>query len=159
MSTQSLSSTWLDRTETLRVEAINYYRHNRRALPWRDDLHMTSRDIRFYQVLVSEFMLQQTQVSRVVPYYSRWMKTFGTLSSVANAELADVLRLWQGLGYNRRAKYLHDICRALASGSLPENLEELMKYKGIGKNTAGAISLYRQHSIYIHRDKCAHSYC
>lgn len=109
-------------------------RHHR-DLPWRylDDP---------FAVLVSEIMLQQTQVARVGRFWERFMATFPTIDALASAEVADVLALWQGLGYNRRAlalKKTADICAAERAGTLPETAEELVRLPGIGPATAAGV--------------------
>lgn len=106
-----------------------------RGMPWRDDPS-------FYHVLVSELMLQQTQVPRVLVKFDEFMQAFPTIEVLARASLADVLRVWQGLGYNRRAKFLHDAARYVAAHGQPDMLEELMKLPGVGRNTAGALMNY-----------------
>lgn len=106
-----------------------------RAMPWRDEPSL-------YHVLVSEIMLQQTQVSRVMTKYAEFMQTFPTLAALANASLADVLGAWQGLGYNRRAKYLHLAAKQIVERGEPRTLEELIALPGIGANTAAAIMNY-----------------
>lgn len=109
-----------------------------RDMPWRDDT-------RPYYVLVSELMLQQTQVARVVPKFLAFIERFPDEKSLAQASLADVLKLWQGLGYNRRAKYLHDAAKMIVNefgGTFPENDADILKLPGVGKNTAGAIRAY-----------------
>ncbi len=109
-----------------------------RDMPWR-------RDTRGYYVLVSELMLQQTQVERVVPKFEAFVERFPNFQVLAAAPLADVLRLWSGLGYNRRAKYLHDAAKMVASkydGELPATRTELLSLPGVGSNTAGALLAY-----------------
>ena len=106
-----------------------------RQLPWRniDDP---------YGVLVSEVMLQQTQVARVIRYWERWMARFPTLDALAAADTATVLEAWQGLGYNRRALALKracEQCSAQLAGKLPETAEELVRLPGIGPATAAGI--------------------
>ena len=113
-----------------------YYRVHGRELPWRDNPTP-------YYVLVSELMLQQTQVDRVIPKFHEFIAKFPDAERLAVASLADVLVAWQGLGYNRRAKFLHEAAKAIAErGSFPETFDELVKLPGIGKNTAGAILAY-----------------
>jgi A/G-specific adenine glycosylase len=115
-----------------------YYREYGRDLIWR---HNPSP----YQVVVSEIMLQQTQVSRVVERYPRWMMRFPDFAALAQASVADVLEEWQGLGYNRRALFLHRIAQAVMEnydGQLPNDPAELVKLPGIGINTAGSISAF-----------------
>ncbi len=109
-----------------------------RPMPWREDP-------RPYYVLVSELMLQQTQVERVIPKFLAFIKAFPTVESLASARLADVLTLWSGLGYNRRAKFLHAAAQRIVEyhqGIIPQTREELEALPGIGKNTAGALLAY-----------------
>lgn len=118
-----------------------------RDMPWR-------RDSRPYYVLVSELMLQQTQVGRVIPKFEAFIARFPDEESLASAELAEVLKLWQGLGYNRRAKYLHESARMIINrfdGVFPRTEKELLELPGVGKNTAGAILAYafNQPSIFV----------
>ncbi len=116
-----------------------YYRqHGRHDLPWRQ-----TRDP--YKILVSEVMLQQTQVPRVVPKYREFLKLFPNVHTLARAELRDVLTLWQGLGYNRRAKALHDAVRVVVrdhNGILPRTFDELRQLPGVGPYTAGAVCTF-----------------
>ena len=106
-----------------------------RPMPWRDQPTL-------YYVLVSELMLQQTQVARVLTKFTEFTAEFPDIESLAVAELTEVLRAWQGLGYNRRARYLHQTARAIAGGALVTTLHDLVKLPGIGINTAGAIMNY-----------------
>lgn len=120
----------------------DYYAKNARTtLPWR----VSEPDGMFdpYKILVSEIMLQQTQVSRVIEKYQQWLSTYPTIESLAKASLADVLTLWLGLGYNRRAKFLHEAAKQIYHlGRFPSSTNELIKLPGIGANTAGAILVY-----------------
>lgn len=106
-----------------------------RPMPWRDDPS-------FYNVLVSELMLQQTQVDRVRTKFHEFMNAFPTIESLAQATLADVLVVWQGLGYNRRAKFLHEAAHYVVLHGQPKTRDELIKLPGVGVNTAGAIMNY-----------------
>jgi A/G-specific adenine glycosylase len=118
-----------------------WYRRNARDLPWRK-----TRDP--YRVLVSELMLQQTQVSRVVTYYGEFVERFPTLAHVARARPQRVLEAWEGLGYYARARNLHKLARAVTdNGSAPRNAlpadaAELRGLPGIGAYTAGAVSSF-----------------
>lgn len=115
-----------------------YYRENGRAMPWREDPSP-------YRVLVSELMLQQTQATRVIPKFDAFIYTCPNFASLAGKTLSEVLALWSGLGYNRRAKFLHQTAQIVMSdhdGILPDSFEELVGLPGIGKNTAGAILAY-----------------
>lgn len=118
-----------------------------REMPWREDT-------RAYYVLVSELMLQQTQVPRVVPKFEAFIAAFPDEKTLAAASLADVLKLWQGLGYNRRAKFLHQAAQMIANefgGVFPQNEADILRLPGVGKNTAGAILAYafNQPAIYV----------
>ncbi|QOJ00237.1 MAG: A/G-specific adenine glycosylase [Phycisphaeraceae bacterium] len=114
-----------------------WFRHAARDLPWRT----SPRDP--YRSLVSEFMLQQTQVARVVPYFERFLRRFPTIRSLALADQADVLSLWSGLGYYRRARFLHDAARAVLErhgGIIPRDPDQLARLPGLGRYTAGAVA-------------------
>lgn len=109
-----------------------------RDLPWR---HAPNP----YQVWVSEIMLQQTQVVTVIPYYLRWMERFPDIKALADASIEDVLTQWTGLGYYRRARYLHEGAREIVEhheGEFPQTVEALRKIPGIGPYTAGAIASF-----------------
>jgi A/G-specific adenine glycosylase len=106
-----------------------WFQANGRDLPWR-------RTQDPYAILVSEVMLQQTQVERVVPRYVRWLERWPTVDALAAAATADVLREWQGLGYNRRALNLHRAATVIAERGWPSDLTEL---PGVGVYTAAAI--------------------
>ena len=123
-------------------DLLAWYARAGRTLPWR----ATSDP---YAILVSEVMLQQTQVERVIPKYHEFLAAFPTLADLAAAPTADVISAWVPLGYNRRAVSLQAIARQVSAaynGRLPETVEELLKLKGIGRYTAGAIACfaYRQ---------------
>jgi A/G-specific adenine glycosylase len=129
-----MSFTEADFTELIWQKGGELYR----SMPWRQDT-------RPYYVLVSELMLQQTQVDRVVPKFEAFIAKFPNEKALAEASLADVLKLWNGLGYNRRAKYLHDAARMIVTvfdSIFPADYENLVKLPGVGKNTAGAILAY-----------------
>lgn len=116
---------------------MKWFDHHRRDLPWRH-----TRDP--YAILVSEVMLQQTQVDRVIPYWQVWMKRWPSATALATAPLADVIRAWKGLGYNRRAVNLQRAAQAVIDrgGEFPRSVSELQKLPGIGPYTAGAIACF-----------------
>lgn len=108
-------------------------KHGRKDLPWQQNPTP-------YRVWISEIMLQQTQVSTVIPYYHKFLTAFPDITSLADASLDEALRLWAGLGYYARARNLHKAAKLIAArGSFPETLEDLCALPGIGRSTAGAI--------------------
>lgn len=126
--------------EILRELIWEYYAAHGRDLPWRKPTRAGVFDA--YHILVSEMMLQQTQVSRVIPKYQAFLTTFPTAESLANAPLAEVLRMWSGLGYNRRARYLQLAAAQLCGADQPWQITDLVACKGIGHNTAAAVVAY-----------------
>ena len=116
----------------MRESLLAWFEANGRNLPWR-----RTRDP--YAILVSEVMLQQTQVDRVVPRYLGWLERWPTVEALAAAPAADVIREWQGLGYNRRALSLHRAAMQIAAGGWPDNLTEL---PGVGRYTADAVACF-----------------
>lgn len=126
-----------DKTSAVQAGLLAWWHASRRDLPWRH-----TRDP--YRVMVSEIMLQQTQVDRVIPYYHRWFEAFPTVQDLAAAPTADVIRLWAGLGYNRRAVNMQRTAQAVAErgGEFPSTIEELLELPGIGPYTAGAIACF-----------------
>lgn len=109
-----------------------YDRHGRHDLPWRQTRLP-------YRILVSELMLQQTQVARVIPKYQTFIAAFPTPHALARAPLAAVLRLWQGLGYNRRARFLHEAAKVITRDGFPTSYEGIRQLPGVGPYTAGAV--------------------
>lgn len=126
----------------------DYYRaYGRKTLPWR-----MSHDP--YRVWISEIMLQQTQVDRVIPYFKKWIRTYPTVRALAKAPLGEVLTHWQGLGYNRRAKMLHEAAKAVVErcgGKMPMSVEALESLPGVGHYTARAVAAfaYNQDVVFI----------
>lgn len=117
---------------------LKWFRANGRSLPWRD-----TRDP--YRIVVSEFMLQQTQVSRVVDYYHRFLRRFDTVERLARARPRAVREAWEGLGYYRRAENLHRLARTVVrehGGRIPSDPETLRTLPGIGPYTAGAVATF-----------------
>lgn len=118
-----------------------WFQEKKRDLPWRSNNNP-------YAVWVSEIMLQQTQVSVVIPYFKRWMQRFPTVKALANAPLDLVIKSWEGLGYYSRARNLHEAAAYVVAqheGQLPSSAEELKKIKGLGPYTVGAILSFAFH--------------
>lgn len=127
-----LTSRW---KQSFRRRLLSWYKQHERDLPWRK-----SRDP--YRVWVSEVMLQQTQVATVRDYFERFMAALPTVQHLARADEQQVLRLWEGLGYYRRARGLHAAAKVVCEemdGAFPQTVDELMTLPGIGRYTAGAI--------------------
>jgi A/G-specific adenine glycosylase len=121
-----------------RKRIYDYYSRHRRDLPWR-------RTHDPYRILVSEIMLQQTQVGRVIPKYAEFIRRFPSVSSLAACPLLEVVASWQGLGYNRRALLVHRLAKRIISehgGRIPRARESLEGLPGIGRATAGAICAF-----------------
>jgi A/G-specific adenine glycosylase len=113
-----------------------FFRQHGRSLPWR---HNTDP----YKILVSEIMLQQTQVDRVIPKYRAWLQRFPTAKTLAGASLAEVLTMWQGLGYNRRAIALKRAAeRLVIAKKFPREREKILELPGVGPYTAGAVAAF-----------------
>ncbi len=126
---------------------LSHYRIHKRNLPWRKATNP-------YHILVSEIMLQQTQVLRVIEKYGQFIKTFPTIKILAAAPLGNILRVWQGLGYNRRALWLKKIAQQVTQahrGVIPENIETLDSLPGIGRTTASSICTFafNQPTVFI----------
>lgn len=122
----------------LQQTVYKYYSEHGRALPWRETTDP-------YAIWVSEVMLQQTQVDRVIPKYTAWMERFPSVDVLADASLAEVLRYWSGLGYNRRAKYIHEAAGIVAreyGHVFPAQERKLLELPGIGDYTAAAIQAF-----------------
>ncbi len=121
--------------------------HGRKTLPWQENKTP-------YRVYVSEIMLQQTQVTTVIPYYLRFMNQFPTVESLAAASEDEVLHLWTGLGYYTRARNLHRTATLIVDtygGTFPDTVERLIELPGIGRSTAGAICAiaFQQHATIL----------
>lgn len=115
--------------------------HGRKHLPWQQNISA-------YSVWISEIMLQQTQVTTVIPYFERFMRSFPTVNDLANAPQEDVLHHWTGLGYYARARNLHKAAQQIAehhNGVFPTDFEEVLALPGIGRSTAGAILAIAEH--------------
>ena len=124
--------------ESFRAQIWRFYRDHGRQFSWRSAITP-------YRVLVSEIMLQQTQTGRVEEKFAAFVTRFGSFNDLATAEFSQVLRCWKGLGYNRRAKYLHDAARRIVDefdSALPEDPAVLVQLPGIGPATAASISVF-----------------
>jgi len=117
---------------------IGWYESNARKLPWRETNDP-------YAVWISEIMLQQTQVKTVLPHYAAWFRRFPGIPILARASLDDVLKAWEGLGYYRRARFIHIAAQRMMTrhhGRFPRTYEGILKLPGIGRSTAGAIASF-----------------
>jgi len=140
---KSLKSTihpMMDRSEPFRRSLLNWFHANAKDYPWR-----TTKDP--YEILVSEMMLQQTQVVTVLGrgYYRRWLESFPDFKSLAAADESEVLRVWEGLGYYSRARNLHKLAQVVVhklGNKFPSEVVEIESLPGIGKYTAGAIASF-----------------
>jgi A/G-specific adenine glycosylase len=122
----------------LHDKIFTWWQTNKRDLPWRKTQNP-------YEILVSELMLQQTQVSRVMPKYHAFLQKFPTTKTLSEASLGQILIEWKGLGYNRRAKYLHETAKEIEktwNGVFPNKEEELRRLPGIGIYTARALLVF-----------------
>ncbi len=130
------------------AELLKWFEKNKRDLPWRklSGSNVSKRQAFLrdpYRVWVSEIMLQQTQVKTVIPYFEKWLQSFPNLKTFADAELDDVLKHWEGLGYYRRARNFHKAAQVVMQdygGKIPATSAELMKLSGIGSYTSAAIA-------------------
>ncbi|MFQ5519253.1 MAG: A/G-specific adenine glycosylase, partial [Mariprofundus sp.] len=115
-----------------------WYKKNARKLPWRDTADP-------YHIWISEIMLQQTQVKTVLPRYAAWFELFPDIETLAASSVDDVLKAWEGLGYYRRARFIHQAARMIISdfnGCFPECFDDIMALPGIGRSTAGAVASF-----------------
>ncbi len=127
-----------DQSRAFVRKLLIWYKKAARDLPWRETRNP-------YAVLVSEFMLQQTQVSRVLDFYPRFLKRFPTIDVLARARPKAVMEEWEGLGYYARARNLHKLAREVTrrhDGTLPESPEDLRTLPGVGPYTAGAVACF-----------------
>ena len=125
--------------QLLTKKILNWYDLNKRLLPWRKDVSFKKKQ---YYTLVSEFMLQQTQVVTVIPYFKRFIKFIPNLNSLAKVKNEKLIKLWEGLGYYSRARNLKKTAQLIIKnfkGNLPNNFDDLTKLPGIGNYTASAI--------------------
>ncbi|NUM81652.1 A/G-specific adenine glycosylase [bacterium] len=125
----------LKNKKTLQKKILKWFDSHKRDLPWR-----RTKDP--YAIWISEFMLQQTQVEQVIPYYHRFLKRFPDVFSLANASLDNVMKVWEGMGYYRRAKYLYNAAKIIVSeykGIVPNDYEALRQLPGFGNYTTGSV--------------------
>jgi A/G-specific adenine glycosylase len=143
---QTLNVFFIKANSAFRRSLLSWYRQNRRDLPWR-------RTMDPYAILVSEFMLQQTQVATVIPYYIEWLRKFPTVAALAAASENDVLHAWQGLGYYSRARNLRTAAVAIVEkhgGHFPNSADAIRALPGVGRYTANAVATFAfDHSVPI----------
>ena len=138
MSRRQRSNTILKNKSLLTATVLRWYRKHGRNLPWRNEPDP-------YRLLISEFMLQQTQVSRVLTKYPQFLRRFPSLKKLARAKTSDVIKAWEGLGYNNRALRLQRLALIVLKehrGRLPGSIEELKALPGIGRYTAHAVACF-----------------
>ena len=131
---------------------LNWYDLNRRTLPWRKNVSFKKR---LYYTLVSEFMLQQTQVVTVIPYFNKFIKNIPNLNTLAKIQNKKLIKLWEGLGYYSRARNLKKTAEVVIknfNGKLPDNFDDLISLPGIGNYTANAILAIAFNKPYIPLD-------
>lgn len=117
---------------------LHYFNNNVRHFPWRETQDP-------YKILVSEIMLQQTQTERVIKKYAQWLNSYPSVKEAAESSFSDILYIWNGLGYNRRAGYLHEACKKVyyeCDGVFPSNSQDLKKLPGVGDYTSCAVSCF-----------------
>lgn len=118
---------------SFRRSLLDWFKQNRRILPWRENPSL-------YKTVISEFMLQQTRVDTVIPYFLNWLEKFPDFETLAHAQESTVLKAWEGLGYYNRARNLHRLAREItAAGGPPQRFEDWRALPGIGPYTAAAI--------------------
>lgn len=117
---------------------LAWYRANKRSLPWRDITDA-------YRIYISELMLQQTQVDRVIPLYTAFIKRFPTWTALARAETAELIHAWAGLGYNRRALYAREAARAVVANGVPTTQTTWRALKGVGPYMSAALAEFANH--------------
>ncbi len=128
----------MQKGDIIKVRTIirNFFKKHQREFPWRETTDP-------YAILVSELMLQQTQTDRVVPKYTVFIKKYPSAELLARASLSEILSLWQGLGYNRRAKFLHSAAKeVMRRGYFPKSIVELETLPGVGRYTARAVAAF-----------------
>ena len=131
---ESLSGWDEQKVKKFQQNLLSWYYDQRRRLPWREKPSL-------YGTVVSEFMLQQTRVSTVLPYFERWMKEFPDFKVLAGADESDVLKLWEGLGYYSRARNLHKLAKQIVElESIPQTRAEWLEFPGVGPYASAAIS-------------------
>ena len=138
--------------QLLTNKILKWYDLNKRSLPWRKNVSFQKRQ---YYTLVSEYMLQQTQVTTVVPYFKRFIKDIPDLKSLAEVQTKKLIKLWEGLGYYSRARNLKKTAQIVLrdfQGRLPNNFKELLLLPGIGEYTASAILAIAFNKPYIPLD-------
>ncbi len=120
----------------MKNELVTWYAKNKRDLPWR---HTNDP----YKIWVSEIILQQTRINQGIDYYKKFIKRFPNIKTLANAEINNILKIWQGLGYYSRARHMHSAAKQILdemNGIFPNHYNEILKLKGIGRYTAAAIA-------------------
>ncbi len=135
-----------------RQALLGWFKKNRRKLPWQDGTSRLAKKERDYRIFISEIMLQQTRVDQALPYYHRWIKSVPSFEALAKAPLQKLLKLWEGLGYYARVRYLKEAARIIARdyvGRIPSDYAQIRALPGVGDYTAAALASFIHHQPYL----------
>lgn len=135
-----------------RQALLGWFEKNRRKLPWQNGTSRLAKKERAYRVFISEIMLQQTRVNQALPYYQRWIKNVPSFEALAKAPLQKLLKLWEGLGYYARVRYLKEAARIIVRehvGEIPSDYAKIRALPGVGEYTAAALASFIHHQPYL----------
>ncbi len=135
-----------------RRSLLSWFEKNRRALPWQDGVSRLTKKERDYRVFISEIMLQQTRLDQAVPYYERWVERVPSFEALAKAPMQKLLKLWEGLGYYARVRYLQKTARIIVrdfAGEIPPDYPSIRALPGVGDYTAAALASFIHHQPYL----------
>jgi A/G-specific adenine glycosylase len=140
------------RTKKFRQALFAWFGKNRRALPWQDGVDRFTKKEREYRIFISEIMLQQTRLDQALPYYGRWVKSVPSFEVLAKAPMQKLLKLWEGLGYYARARYLKKAAQIIVrkhGGRIPSDHGQIRALPGVGEYTAAALASFIHHQPYL----------
>ncbi len=135
-----------------RQALLGWFKKNRRTLPWQDGIGHLAQRKRDYRVFISEIMLQQTRLDQALPYYERWIKNVPSFEALAHAPLQKLLKLWEGLGYYARVRYLKEAARIIVcehNGQIPSDYSKIRALPGVGEYTAAALASFIHRQPYL----------